>query len=172
MRCILCPMNTVSLSFFRSSQQFQCSRQSASAEPQCGFYKKWTCRLFIMFLIWKSWVSQWRELFLFQCQCHAPESKSKHLQIVKFVWFNCRSGHFLLYGKGSLLSTRMTINWPCSKKGFIEQKNHFDHGSTPDAKEYSSSLFIVLKILKDITLVHIWYLFLFINFILSKEKQQ
>lgn len=40
MRCILCPMNTVSLSFFRSSQQFQCSRQSASAEPQCGFYKK------------------------------------------------------------------------------------------------------------------------------------
>lgn len=114
MRCILCPMNTVSLSFFRSSQQFQCSRQSASAEPQCGFYKKWTCRLFIMFLIWKSWVSQWRELFLFQCQCHAPESKSKHLQIVKFVWFNCRSGHFLLYGKGSLLSTRMTINWPCS----------------------------------------------------------
>lgn len=63
--CILCPMNTVSLSFFRSSQQFQCSRQSASAEPQCGFYKKWTCRLFIMFLIWKSWVSQWRDFFYF-----------------------------------------------------------------------------------------------------------
>lgn len=40
MRCILCPMNTVSLSFFRSSQQFQCSRQSASAEPQCGFLQK------------------------------------------------------------------------------------------------------------------------------------
>lgn len=32
MRCILCPMNTVSLSFFRSSQQFQCSRQSAYAD--------------------------------------------------------------------------------------------------------------------------------------------